>query len=257
MLPERETLHTEEVIIGTEQGTTFPTRIRTSMCNALIDTGTTKSCISERYYQQLPTIQMQILSHIHVRLSTSSNLAPLGVIQCSFELGKITFTNSFIVCRNLTLPLILGRDFLLQHYITVRYAANGRCVLDYQQEELITSIDIESKPQLYMTHTVAIPGRTLAIVWVHNDLDPKQNGSLYEIGPDDMLIDKYANLYVIPIIHNADVHRNKYLPLVVINFAMEDVHLSRGEPIGYYEYTSFGDIRNPDRNLNRAYIACM
>ena len=28
--------HMEEVIIGTEQGTTFPTKIGTSMCNALI-----------------------------------------------------------------------------------------------------------------------------------------------------------------------------------------------------------------------------
>ena len=42
---EQEINHTEEVIIGTEQGTTFPTKIGTTMCNALIDTGTTKSCI--------------------------------------------------------------------------------------------------------------------------------------------------------------------------------------------------------------------
>ena len=46
--------HMEEVIIGTEQGTTFPTKIGTSMCNALIDTGATRSCISEKYYQNLP-----------------------------------------------------------------------------------------------------------------------------------------------------------------------------------------------------------
>ena len=43
--------HMEEVIIGTEQGTTFPTKIGTLMCNALIDTGATRSCISEKYYQ--------------------------------------------------------------------------------------------------------------------------------------------------------------------------------------------------------------
>ena len=47
--------------MGTEQGTTFPTRIGTSICNALIDTGATKSYISERYYQQLPSIKMQKL----------------------------------------------------------------------------------------------------------------------------------------------------------------------------------------------------
>ena len=50
--------HMEEVIIGTEQGTTFPTRMGTSMCNALIDTGATRSCISEKYYQNLPTTKI-------------------------------------------------------------------------------------------------------------------------------------------------------------------------------------------------------
>ena len=80
--------HTEEVIIGIEQGTTFPTRIGTSICNALIDTGATKSCISEKYYQQLSAIPMQKLDHISVRSATGSNLTPLGIIHCSFELGK-------------------------------------------------------------------------------------------------------------------------------------------------------------------------
>ena len=207
------------MIIGTEQGTTFPSKIGTSICNALIDTGATKNCISENYYQQLPTILMQKLSHVSVRSATSSNLTPLGIIHCSLELGKTTFTNSLIVCRNLTQPLILGRDFLLHNHITVRYAANGRCILDYQQQELIASIDIENKPHLYITHTVVIQGRTLAILSVHNDLDPKQSGSLYEVSANDMLNDKYPNLCVIPMILNVDVHRNKYLLLVVINLA--------------------------------------
>ena len=105
---------------------------------------------------------MQKLSHISIKSATGSNLTPLGIIHCSFKLGKITFNNSFIVCINLTHPLILGRDFLLQHNITVQYAVNGKCILDYQQQELIASVDIENKPQLYMTHSVEIPGRTLA-----------------------------------------------------------------------------------------------
>ena len=96
-------------------------------------TGTTKSCISERYYQQLPSTKMQNLKNISVKSATGSNLTPLGMIHCSFELGQITFNSNLIVCRNLTRPLTLGRDFLLQHHITVHYAADGRCILDYQQ----------------------------------------------------------------------------------------------------------------------------
>ena len=84
-----------------------------------------------------------------------------------------------------------------------------------------------------MTHTVDIPGRTLAIVCIHNDLDSVQSGSLYEIRPNDMLVEKYPNLCIIPMIHNVDVHRNEYLPLVLINFAFDDVNLSKGESMGY------------------------
>ena len=111
--------HMEEVIIGTEQGTTFPTKIGTLMCNALIDTGATRSCISEKYYQNLPSTKIHHLRNISVRSATGSNLTPLGLINCSFELGKIRFNSDLIVCRNLTRPLILGRDFLIQNHITV------------------------------------------------------------------------------------------------------------------------------------------
>ena len=120
----------------------------------------------------------------------------------------------------------------------VRYTTDGKCVLDYQQQELIASIDTENKPQLYMTHTVDIPGRTLAIVCIHNDLDPKQSGSLYEIRPNDKLVEKYPNLCIIPMIHNVDVHRNEYLPLVVLNFAIDDINLTKGESMGYMSIQS-------------------
>ena len=87
------------------------------MCNALIDTGATRSCISEKYYQNLPSTKICHLRNVSVRSATGSNLTSLGM--CSFELGKIRFNNELIVCRNLTRPLILGNDFLVQNHITV------------------------------------------------------------------------------------------------------------------------------------------
>ena len=128
---------------------------------------------------------------------------------------------------------MLGRDFLLQHHINVRYAVDGKCILDYQQQELIASVDLENEPQLHITHSVNIPGRTLAIVCIYNNLVPKQSGSLHEIEPNDAMIEKYPNLCVIPMIHNVDVHRTEHLPLVVINFAKADANLTKGETVGF------------------------
>ena len=127
--------HTEEVIIGTEHGMTFPTRIGASVSHALNDTGATRSYISEKYYQSLLLTKIQFIQNISVRSATGSNLTPLGLINCSFELGKIKFSSDFIVCKNLTRPLILGRGFLIQNHVTVQYADDGKCVLVYQQQE--------------------------------------------------------------------------------------------------------------------------
>ena len=114
-----DTEHKEEAVIGSEQGTTFPAKIGTSVCNALIDTGTTISCISEKYYQNLSLMKIQFLQNISVRSATGSNLTPIGLVNCSFELGKTKFNNDFIVCKNLTRPLILGRDFLIRNHVSV------------------------------------------------------------------------------------------------------------------------------------------
>ena len=183
-------------------------------------------------------MKMQKLNDISIKSAMESNLTPLGMIHSSFELGKIRFYSNLIVCRNLTQPLILARDFLLQHHITVCYAVNGKCVLNYQQQELVASIEIEDKPQISMAHSVTIPRRTLAVVCVYNNLDPNQSGSLYEIEPNNALMDKYPNICVIPMIHYIDVHRTEHLPLIVINFATDDISLLKGETMGFMQIQS-------------------
>ena len=82
------------------------------MCNALIDTGATRSCISERY-KKLHLAKIHLLQNINVKSATGSNLVPVGMVNCIFKLGGSKFSSKFIVCKNLTRPLILGRDFLI------------------------------------------------------------------------------------------------------------------------------------------------
>ena len=64
-LDENTVNHTEEVIIGSEQGTTFPTKVGTTMCNALFDTSATRSCMSEKYYRKLQLNKICLLQNIH------------------------------------------------------------------------------------------------------------------------------------------------------------------------------------------------
>ena len=208
------------------------------MCNALIDTGATRSCMSEKYYKKLQLAKIHLLQNINVKSTTCSNLAPVGLVSCTFELGRTKFRSDFIVCKNLTRPLILGRDFLIQNHVSVRYSENGRYILDYQQQELIASLNVEDKPQLSLTASMILPERTLAIIQVNNDLEPKQSGQIYQIEPNCFLIEEYPNLYILPMIHNVDIHKTENVPLVVINLLADDISLSKGEVMGFMQNQS-------------------
>ena len=107
-------------------------------------------------------------------------------------------------------------------------------------------MDVEDKPQLNLAYSIMLPGRSLAIVCVHNNLDPDQSGQLYEIEPSQSLNEKYPNLCVIPMIHNVDVHKTENVPLVVINFSDDDVYLSERRVHGLYAKSIIRYIRNKD-----------
>ena len=81
---------------------------------------------------------------------------------------------------------------------------------------------------------MTLPGRSLAVVCVCNDLEPDQSGQIYEVEQSQLLNDKYPNLCIIPMIHNVDVHKTENVPLVVINLLTDDVYLLKGEGYGFY-----------------------
>ena len=196
--------------------------------------------MSEAYYRTLQLNSILSLSNVctHVRSATGSNLAPLGIVNCTFELGKTAFTNDFIVCQNLTRPLILGRDFLRRNHVTVRYSEDGKCILNSHQEEMIATLNAINNPQLRMTTLVLLPGRTLAVIQVNSNLVPEQSSHIYEIEPNMMLSEKYPNVHIMPMIHNVDTYITESVPMVLINFSVDDISFLKGEVMGFLQNQS-------------------
>ena len=104
---------------------------------------------------------------------------------------------------------------------------------------MIASLNVEDRPQLSLTASMILPGRMLAIIQVNNDLEPEQSGQLYEIETNYFLTEEYPNLYIVPMIHNVDVHKTENVPLVVINFLADDISLLKGEIMGFMQNQSF------------------
>ena len=179
--------------------------------------------------------KIHLLQNVSVRSATGSNLAAVGLGNCTFMLGDTSFDFDFIVCKNLTRPLILERDFLIQNHIAVRYSEDGKCILDHQQQELIAAMDMEIRPHLSLTNSISLPGRTLAVVYVNNNLTQEQNGYLYDIELNKLLTNECPNVCIIPTIHNIDLYKSENVPLVVINFLPDIIYLSTGEIMGFLQ----------------------
>ena len=207
----------------------------TTVCNALIDTGATRCCINEEYYRKLQLSKIHLLQNVSVRSATGSNLAAIGLVNCTFMLGDTTVNCDFIVCKNLTMPLILERDFLVQNHISVRYSENGKCILDHQQQELVVAINVKVKPHLFLANSMSLLGRTFAVIYINNNLSPEQSDHLYEIEPSYLLNNEYPNLCIIPMIHNVDIHKTENVPLVVINLSTDNIYISKGQIMSFMQ----------------------
>ena len=89
-----------------------------------------------------------------------------------------------------------------------------------------------------MAHSVTLPGRPLAIVYIYNKLDQDQSGCIYEIEPSHNLYEKYPNLCVIPMIHNVGVHKTENVPFIVINHSSDEIYLLKGETMHFMQNQS-------------------
>ena len=145
------------VMVGTTVGATVPATLGQTVCNALIDTGATRSCLSEEYYQQLMLPGLKPVHRLQVKTASGGHLQTTGTVKCAFKLGEQQFSFDFIVCKNLSRPCILGLDFLRKYRIGIGWGPNGRFQLDYHKQVLVESIKV------YMT------GPTLQ-TWQHVDL---------------------------------------------------------------------------------------
>ena len=83
-----------------------------------------------------------------------------------------------------------------------------------------------------------LPDRTLAVIQVNSNIEPEQSGRIYEIKPNYSLSEEYPNLYIMPMMHNVDVHMTESVPLVITNLSGDDISLSKGEIMGFMQNQS-------------------
>ena len=202
----------EQVVIGSERGTTFPIDIQGTKCDALIDTGASRSCISEAYFKTLPQQTLKGLHRVAVQSASSSSLAPLGFMTSNITLRNKTFQHDFVVCKHLMRPLILGREFLFKNELQVYYSKTGECRLDHKEEELVATVYLQDELTLSLKSGIHIPGRTVAILNVNRSVHQNDIGQFYNVRANSLLEDEYPQLQIGPTLHKVDNTNTTLIP---------------------------------------------
>ena len=50
-----------------------------------------------------------------IKTANGQDVGVKGLVMASFQIGPCSFTHKFIVCKGITRPFILGKDFLSRH----------------------------------------------------------------------------------------------------------------------------------------------
>ena len=217
-------------------GATVPATLEHMLCNALVDTGATRSCLSEEYYQQLLLPGLKPVHKLQVRTASGSSLCPTGTITCDFKLGKQPFSFKFIVCRGLSRPCILGLDFLRKYKIGIGWSPNGKFQLDLHQQVLVESVKVYmSGPTLQTRQCITIPSRSLMVLNATATIDRHMEGGLHKVVPNFLLSDEYQELVLIPTVHNVEITKVECIPYVLLNLSEEATFLRKGEILRHLE----------------------
>ena len=217
-------------------GATVPATLEHTLCNALVDTGVTRSCLSEEYYQQLLLPGLKPVHKLQVRTASGSSLCPTGTITCDFKLGKQPFSFEFIICRGLSRPCILGLDFLRKYKIGIGWSPNGKFQLDLHQQVLVESIKVYmSGPMLQTRQCITIPSRSLMVLNAKATIDKHMEGGLHKVVPNFLLSDEYPELVLIATVHNVEITKIECIPYILLNLSEEAIFLRKGEILRHLE----------------------
>ena len=129
--------------------------------------------------------------------------------------------------------MVLGIDFLRKYRIGTNWTEEGQFQIQTPSMETIEAIKVYHKgPTMKITKKMKIPSRTLVLLQGSTKLKKYHQHKFYELNPDTKIEKEYPHLVMYPILHQANICGHLKVPICVINFGDEDVHLYPDRKIG-------------------------
>ena len=223
-----------EITLDNTKSAVIPAKIAQEQCKVLVDTGASRCCIREDYFNKIPGTSLSLLKGVRIRSATGRDLQTLGRAECTFTLGNRDYKMEFIVCRNLRRPAILGLDFLRQNRIGTTWTPTGTFALQRGEEVLVESIEVcfeNTNPIITAYKHYTVPARSIMIVTAKANMQLQDQGRVFEVNATPSFMDKHPSMITLPVLHKTDQETRENVPYLLINLSMEDEEIEKGEEL--------------------------
>ena len=107
-----------------------------------------------------------------LRTASGALMPGMGFLTCDLGIGGEMYKQQFIVCRQLTPGIILGRDFLSRNQLGITWGLEGTLQLRYEQDLSVQTAEEVAKRTVKLAAKTVIPPRSLVLVMVLTTLPP-------------------------------------------------------------------------------------
>ena len=217
-------------------GTTFLITFKNNQdYNALYDTGAGASLINYSAYEALGQ-DLDTGYQPFIKNASGEDMGTLGQVTCTFTINSQPFTQSFIVCRHMERPIILGTDFIATNFVGIIWTCEGtRKMIRSNGCTVIELPDTTSGIPLVLACSVKIrPGGNLEVPL---ECTRKLMDQM-DIRIDTGFHHKNPNVYIPPscVCNPNNQYNPKYMPLTIWNLSSVDhLYIGRDTVIAFAE----------------------
>ena len=145
-------------------GTTFKIKVKDLAFSSLFNTGAQVSCIKYDTVTEMGLLHQISDSSTCIRTVNGQDVGVKGSVVVSFKIGPCSFTHKFIVCKGITRPFILGKDFLSHHCFKLGWTDDNKRFTEYKGKVIAIVSQAVMDDRIMVSHTVWIPARHFAMI---------------------------------------------------------------------------------------------
>ena len=195
-----------------------------------------KSVMSLEMYEKLKLKDLNTTSIPHVVGASGQSLGTRGRTKCEVNMDGRIFYQTFIVCKHLKRPIILGRDFSIQNCIGISWTKTNTCQLTQNNEVIAETTEYQtpSRASVSLKKNIKIPPRSCAVVDV--DINTAEKIGV-EVIPDQLWLSANPNICTYPMIADLKEREpNTVTPFVIVNFSHhKHLHLPKDHIVAFAE----------------------